>query len=93
MSLKDENPSTRLKYSDTSYSVYRHFTVGLIEMPFTCPKMFTKIIKDALSKKPGNKAFGSKKAILQKEELCLNRVRRSINVHVLNINTKLAQRD
>lgn len=53
-----------------------------------------RTIRDTLSKRPGKKAFGSKKAILQKVKLCLNQaIEKIINVDSLNVNTRLAQRD
>lgn len=39
-------------------SIYRHCTVGPMEMYFTYPKKFTKTIKDTHSEKPSKKAFG-----------------------------------
>lgn len=74
--------------------IYRHCTGGPMEMHFTCPKRFMRMIRDTRSKMPGKKAFGSKKAILQKVKLCLNQaIERIINVDSLNVNTRLAQRD
>lgn len=74
--------------------IYRRCTRGPMEMHFTYPKRFMGMIRDALSKTAGKKAFGSKKAILQKVKLCLNQaIERIINVDSLNVNTRLAQRD